>query len=274
MTSEPFVVRCPNCSTQNGVAGLRPVSGVCRSPLPVLASFESAPVRPPSRSKLNPGLVGPLVALGALAAFGFYVIQAASNPAGSQQPASAAPPQNALDDIPSAKRSQTGFSDKDGLSFDHLIPKGPTRAQAANPFADLIPPANRSENASLQPVPFRQGVLTVRGGGNRIAPLKITTPPGSERCYVKLIRGGRSVSEYMTLLISPGTTYESRVAVGSYWMKYATGQDWFGPQERFGPSTQYYEAKSDLTFSTDEDAVHGQNQTGRWKSANLPNSAN
>jgi hypothetical protein len=248
MSSEPFVVRCPNCSTPNGVSegrvGFRPMCGVCGTPLPVLASFEPAPAAPPSRARPDTALRWTLAALAFLAGLSAYVIHAALNSSSQQQIAQTRPlpvVENALDNVGSI----------------------PPRNAPANQFSDLIPSPRRLENPSFQPpkatpVPFRPGILTVRGGGDRIAPLKITSPPGSERYYVKLTRGGAKGPEYMTLLIAPGTTYETKVAVGTYWMKYATGQDWYGPQERFGPATRYFEAKSDLSFWVEEDIIHGQ----------------
>ena len=86
-----------------------------------------------------------------------------------------------------------------------------------------------------KPVPFRQGVLNVHGRESRVAQFKVTTPPGTERYYVKLVRGRTKATDYMTMLIAPGSTFETKVATGTFRMKYATGSDWFGPADKFGP---------------------------------------
>src|SRR3954470_13817363 len=106
MSSEPFVVRCSNCSTPNGVSegrvGFRPMCGVCGTPLPVLASFEPAPAAPASRVRPDTALHWTLVALAFLAGLGAFVIYAVLNSSSQQQIAQTSPPpvvENALDNV-------------------------------------------------------------------------------------------------------------------------------------------------------------------------------
>ncbi|MEQ1658682.1 MAG: hypothetical protein ABL896_07885 [Hylemonella sp.] len=107
-------------------------------------------------------------------------------------------------------------------------------------------------------VPFKQGVHRVFTEKERIAPFQIATPVGEESYYVKLVdvTNGKTV---MTMFVRGGQTWETKVPLGSFKVKYATGMKWYGPQpERlFGPQTRVNEADSVFHFRVEGNRVNG-----------------
>jgi hypothetical protein len=260
-----------------GRRGFRPVCGACQAPLLVLASFEPTPARPRARSRLrsaSPWLAAAAVA-GSFGAYAIHAaspqgarplteftiqpvapekpapVQAPPRPQAQTQsnqprsPGNARLPEetaavrkpemqiaqgarpgvvdNALDDVPAINRPQPAPGKE---------PNQPARKPGVSEAGVAQP-----QGFKAKPVPFRQGVLNVHGRESRVAQFKVTTPPGTERYYVKLVRGRTKATDYMTMLIAPGSTFETKVATGTFRMKYATGSDWFGPADKFGPGT-------------------------------------
>lgn len=89
---------------------------------------------------------------------------------------------------------------------------------------------------------------------NRIAPFKVTTPPGDDY-LVKLVdrRSGISVIE---VFVGGGRTAEITVPLGSYTMKYATFRDWYGGQS-FGPEASFHKSDDEFVFSQNADSISG-----------------
>lgn len=125
---------------------------------------------------------------------------------------------------------------------------------AAIPRENLsFPPAPKP---SYPAVPIRQGVQQVFVAGQRVAPLEIDTPSGSENYYVKLVDASTG-APVMTAYIYGSQTFETTVPTGTYRVRYATGETWYGPDHLFGPQTSYSEATKDFAFTTDASGVNG-----------------
>ena len=88
-----------------------------------------------------------------------------------------------------------------------------------------------------------------------IAPLKIGTKY-SDNYFIKLedIYTHKAV---MTIFIHGGQSAEVKVPLGSYYLKYATGEKWYGNKYHFGPYTNYYKALETFDFSIEGDQVAG-----------------
>jgi len=117
-------------------------------------------------------------------------------------------------------------------------------AQQGNP-----PPA-------YPPVPIRQGIQRINTNAERIAPLRIKTPQGTESYFVKLTQATTGVA-VMTFYIHGGQTFDTEVPLGSYRIKYATGDVWYGETHLFGPETQYSEADKVFQFAVNGNQISG-----------------
>lgn len=106
------------------------------------------------------------------------------------------------------------------------------------------------------PVPISQGVQDVYTLDERIAPLSIVTPSGSYNYYVKLVDAATN-APVLTAYIQAGNTLEMEVPLGTFRVRYATGEIWYGPELKFGEQTAYAEADATLEFKVTDDKVSG-----------------
>ncbi len=63
--------------------------------------------------------------------------------------------------------------------------------------------------------------------------------------------------EDMSFYVEAGNSAEVYVPVGDYYLYYASGYDWQGPEDLFGEDTQYSVDKYVLSFYTDEESAYG-----------------
>lgn len=112
----------------------------------------------------------------------------------------------------------------------------------------LLPPATPLE-------PPYNGEVNYYTGGEAIAPLQISTQ-GSQHYLVKLV-DAYSGQMAMTVFVRGGESIEVRVPLGAYVFKYASGIDWFGYTDLFGPNTAYSKADSTFEFAVDGDRITG-----------------
>lgn len=61
----------------------------------------------------------------------------------------------------------------------------------------------------------------------------------------------------MTAFLVGGTPFKTRMPLGTYTLKYASGQTWYGKKLRFGSETQYAKADKDFHFYADGSRIHG-----------------
>ena len=85
------------------------------------------------------------------------------------------------------------------------------------------------------------------GASTPVAPLKITPRDSTHAYYVKLVpaAGGVAVAEYF---IRPGERLDALAPLGSYELRYAAGQTWYGTTHLFGPDTACSRADSQFDF--------------------------
>lgn len=103
---------------------------------------------------------------------------------------------------------------------------------------------------------------------DRSPPFKITNAPGANT-LMKLIRVSDGV-EVMSIFIRAGQSVEVGVPVGSYRVKIASGQTWYGDAIRFGPNTSYGTLDTVLRFSIEGQQLLGNEVTlTRVKDGNL-----
>ena len=90
-------------------------------------------------------------------------------------------------------------------------------------------------------------------------PLKISNSPDANT-LIKLIRISDGI-EVMSVFIRAGEVVELAVPPGSYKVKVASGQTWYGDSVRFGPTTSYSTLDSVFTFTIDGTHLRGNELT-------------
>ena len=114
-----------------------------------------------------------------------------------------------------------------------------------------------------QPLPYNGTLYS--DYGNRIAPLKIITSEGSPNYYVKVV-STQYWNEVLNVFIRSGQSVEVEVPLGSYEIRYAAGEKWYGQHHLFGPKTQYGKADRIFEFKEVGGYVHGYTVELIWQS--------
>jgi hypothetical protein len=133
---------------------------------------------------------------------------------------------------------------------------GLSPADIENLCPGTAPPDATAFTLGPAPMPVSQGILDVYTSAERIAPLTIVTPSGLENYYVKVV-DAYSNATVLTAYILGGGTLEIEVPTGSYRLRYATGQTWYGSELLFGDTTAFAEADKTMEFSIQDDQVSG-----------------
>lgn len=82
------------------------------------------------------------------------------------------------------------------------------------------------------------------------APLQVRVPYGSDHYYIKL-ENPYTKQEIASYFIRSGSTLNIHLPIGTYAIKYAYGQQWYGTDDLFGPNTQYAKANQYFEFRFD-----------------------
>ncbi|MCD6250195.1 MAG: hypothetical protein J7J98_07700 [candidate division Zixibacteria bacterium] len=90
------------------------------------------------------------------------------------------------------------------------------------------------------------GEIQMYTNGEQIAPLKIQTSRGAN--YLVKLVSAYSQKTAMTIFIRGGNTVSTEVPLGTYEIKYASGEKWYGYKHLFGPDTSYSKAEKTFTF--------------------------
>lgn len=88
-----------------------------------------------------------------------------------------------------------------------------------------------------------------------VAPLEVITR-GRANYYVKLV-DARSGRDTFAVFVRGGESVETKVPLGTYELRYATGRNWFGPQYLFGSNTSYHRANQTFAFRQNQFEVSG-----------------
>lgn len=137
-------------------------------------------------------------------------------------------------------------------------------AQAQTPFsfAPPAPAASPGKAGTTQPLPFLlpetfpDGRVTLKRKSDPLAPLEITVPADGQRHFVKLV-DVKTGKDTVLLYLSNGVTKRTKVPLGTYELRYASGTTWFGEKGLFGPGTQRFKAQTQLAFRVERDGVAG-----------------
>ena len=91
---------------------------------------------------------------------------------------------------------------------------------------------------------------------SQTAPFRILTSGGDTHYFVKLEESGTGRS-VLTVFVRSGHQVDMRVPFGTYVVKYASGQKWYGYKHLFGPYTAYTKADSTFPFRREGNQIKG-----------------
>lgn len=103
--------------------------------------------------------------------------------------------------------------------------------------------------------PLINGTIDLYTNKPRVAPLEIETS-GSGYYFVKLFETGTD-EIVMTIFIHAGQSVTTKVPLGSYDVKYASGEKWYGYNDLFGSKTMYSKANSVFNFQDTDNQISG-----------------
>ncbi|GEM_PF-1782142 len=118
----------------------------------------------------------------------------------------------------------------------------PPREPDASSYAPHKPPFQQPQ------IPVGHGVLS-KTYSSGVAPLGIQTRAGTNY-FIKLVNTATDQA-ILTAYLVGGRLFEVDVPLGTYEIRYAAGDIWYGPQYLFGPETVYSKADELFHFTFD-----------------------
>jgi TPR repeat len=122
-----------------------------------------------------------------------------------------------------------------------------------------LPTASRSLPSTnvptnVQPVtPPPTGTIDKGRRRDRIAPLTIETEAGANY-LIKFVNTGNDKDQIM-IFVKGGETYSTKMPLGGYRIRAATGQTWYGRNDLFGPDTQFFRLQGKKGSAVDESPI-------------------
>lgn len=92
-------------------------------------------------------------------------------------------------------------------------------------------------------------------GKEAVAPLEIESQAGSDY-YVKVVNAANNV-DTLAIYIRGGETIEVDVPLGNYEIRYASGNTWYGIDDRFGSETSFNKANEIFSFVQNNYQISG-----------------
>jgi hypothetical protein len=134
-------------------------------------------------------------------------------------------------------------------------PAAQSKAPQSAPNTQQVPPGSASanlaaENLKIVPAP-PTGDILARRRTSAIAPFAVETEPGPSY-LLKLVNVSNPKDQIM-VFVKGGETYSTKVPLGTYHLKAATGDVWYGRQHFFGPQTRFVRVRK--KDRTDDDGV-------------------
>ena len=130
--------------------------------------------------------------------------------------------------------------------------QGSAESQAASSQAPTGSGGGAQAHLSPSPIYQYPGVIYNRTGREPVAPLQIVTQPGRDY-YVKLVDLATGLDD-VGIYVNGGRNVEVLIPLGSYEMRYASGQTWYGFPSLFGPKTTYAKSNSRFDFAVERGA--------------------
>lgn len=181
----------------------------------------------PSRKSPPMGLIGFVGIIGTAALIHFL------SPSSSSGPTSTSPvSRNPTAAIP-APSLQPAPSKSAPVPYVPPQPVAPSASSVPPPRSSYAPPPPPPE---LIPVPIRNGVIRQRAYGP--VPLKVVADNGTN--YALKLVNAYTNAEALLFYVTGGTALEVNVPAGQYYVRGASGSQWYGELKLFGSGTRYF----------------------------------
>ena len=105
-------------------------------------------------------------------------------------------------------------------------------------------------SVELEPLPLPRTGYSTNEKYTGFAPLEIRTPFSSDNYFVK-IEDFYSNEDVVSYFIRAGEILKVKLPTGTYNIKYASGENWYGEDLLFGEGTKYAKADDVFTFTYD-----------------------
>lgn len=152
------------------------------------------------------------------------------------------------------QKAITEFQEDKSLPLNPLPDKSTLQSLRVN--YDRVRPGMLKDKVSLFPQRPANGQVLRASNGEEIAPLEIVTPRKGLDFLVKLVDSGTKETS-KTFYVRGGSRVKTRVPLGSFMLKYAAGEHWFGKNCLFGRKSIYSKVDKLLEFSRSENKVSG-----------------
>lgn len=127
-------------------------------------------------------------------------------------------------------------------------------------FAD--PLDSREPTISDEPPAFNEppvfistGLVWSQSDREMVAPFEVRTP--SDANYFVILIDLSDRQAVLTMYIKGGEIFETSAPLGTFRVRYATGNTWYGERHLFGPGTSTFEVDKDFHFYEDSVSYHG-----------------
>jgi hypothetical protein len=95
--------------------------------------------------------------------------------------------------------------------------------------------------SNLKPVKINPGVI-YKKAGQSLAPLRIETQAGTN--YVLKLVHAANGREAMLIYVTGGRPFQTKAPLGTYKIRGASGNTWYGVSHLFGQGTRYFKLQS------------------------------
>jgi hypothetical protein len=116
------------------------------------------------------------------------------------------------------------------------------------------PPTPPPFNEPAEPLP-ENGEVSKYANFDGLAPFEIKSPSGTN--YLVKLTNALTDDPIQTIFVRGGTTVEVKVPLGTFSVKYAAGDTWYGYRHLFGPMTVYSKASELFTFKNNGTSYNG-----------------
>lgn len=109
-------------------------------------------------------------------------------------------------------------------------------APAPRPYSAYTPPPPAAQTPPLAAVPIYNRIIRQRASGP--VPLKVVADNG--RNYALKLVNTYTNAEVLLFYVAGGTDFQVSVPPGEYYVRGASGSQWYGEKNLFGPGTSYF----------------------------------
>jgi hypothetical protein len=120
----------------------------------------------------------------------------------------------------------------------------------------FIPPAPVVIQPSYPEYPLPDNGETHQYGSEKQVARFVVSAGSDSHYWIKLVDASTGTPA-IALFVRAGSKAEIRVPLGTYVIKYACGQKWYGTTHLFGPDTTYSKAPNPVSFYVEGNRVHG-----------------